>query len=309
MRLPPGVCTHFLYIPVGTRASSARVNDALSEIINDPLAGALPRAAWVNGRELRYSIEPLRLQDKAQVDKAEHLLRSPEVRRILEETQIATPISPSSIATPKSVTLRGLNFRPSYEPDRVSQFDAFIQDSPFDLQRLRDRLRQCFVGLSAFPNKYPDQIPASWKPRARIMQTTYLTTNELGKYPNVAKYGYGSKAGRKPLVDARDLYTKYKDHLWAKDIDVQKLCISEAGLQDITRNGSVVGQGYREVASVGLPGLSDEMVEPEDPEERYIKAAKTRHRNQPVTPLWISLRPQSEAPDLSPRSASRLGKA
>ena len=137
------------------------------------------------------------------------------------------------------------------------------------------------------------------------MQTTYLTSNELNTHPNVAKSGFG----RKPLVDARDLYMKYKDHLWAKDIEVQKLCIGEIGLMDITRNGSVIDQGRREVARVLLPGISDEMVEPEDPEERYIKAAKTRRRNFPMTPLWISSRPPSEAPDLSPISVLRSRKA
>lgn len=308
MRFPSNYATHFLYIPIGTRASSARLKDALSEIRNDPLAAALPRVAWLSVRELRYSIEGLRLTDKTQVSKAIHLLHSPEIRRILEECQIATPTSPSSIATPKAVTLCGFSF-PWYgherQSARVSSFNVFVQDSPFDLPRLRDRLTQCLIDhqLSAYSTSR--RIPASGKPTLRIMDTNYLTTNELKTHPSVAKYGYR----RKPLVDARDLYMKYKDHVWARDIDVQKLCIGEVGLQDITRDGSVVGQGYREVASVALPGLSDEMLEPEDPEERYIKAAKTRKRNLPVTPLWISLRPQSEAPDLSPRSASRFGKA
>lgn len=308
MRPPYGCSTHFLYIPIGTRASSARLKDALTVIASDPLAAALPRAAWLTVRELRYSIGSLRLQDKKQVNKAIHLLRSPEVRRILEECQIEKPTSPSSTATPKSITLRGLSFpNDEYEKqcDRVASLSSFIQDSPFDLPRLHDRLKQCFVDQQLSAYGTPHQIPASGKPRVKVMQTTYLTTNELNTHPRVAKNGHR----RKPLVDARDLYTKYEDYVWARDIEIQKLCIGEGGLRDITRNGSVIGQGYREIARVALPGTSDEMLEPEDPEEGYIKAAKTQRRNTPVTPLWISLRPQSEAPDLSPLSAPKYKKA
>ena len=44
------------------------------------------------------------------------------------------------------------------------------------------------------------------------------------------------------------------------------------------------------------------MLEPPDPDDRYLGAKKTHEGKMPVKPLWLSLRPQDEAPDLTPKS-------
>ena len=63
---------------------------------------------------------------------------------------------------------------------------------------------------------------------------------------------------------------------------------------DMKRHGTIVGQGYREVAKFPLPNISNEMLDAEDPEIKYSTAARTLRKNMPVTPPWLSLHPQSE---------------
>ena len=83
-------------------------------------------------------------------------------------------------------------------------------------------------------------------------------------------------------IDTEDLYTKYKNFVWANDLQLERLSIREMGLLNFERGQSKVGQGHREIASVPLPGISH--VGP-DPEMEDISFTSVRpiHNVDPST--------------------------
>ncbi|KAL8947691.1 MAG: hypothetical protein Q9222_006059 [Ikaeria aurantiellina] len=75
--------------------------------------------------------------------------------------------------------------------------------------------------------------------------------------PSVAESKRGKKGKRKKQVvkfDARELLERYKECVWARDVEVEKVAICEMGAKEVVdeSTGEVVGEEYREVASVRL---------------------------------------------------------
>ncbi|KAF4550135.1 Hypothetical protein D9617_18g033260 [Elsinoe fawcettii] len=55
-------------------------------------------------------------------------------------------------------------------------------------------------------------------------------------------------------LDARALIEKCKDHVWARDIVIDRIAICEMGAKNmLNEKGEVIDQAYREVASVPIP--------------------------------------------------------
>lgn len=65
----------------------------------------------------------------------------------------------------------------------------------------------------------------------------------------------------KQRIDATDIHHKYKDFVLMKDIQLQELHISEIGLKDALYEDVVVS-GYRNVATVFLPGTGGHSMKP-----------------------------------------------
>lgn len=101
---------------------------------------------------------------------------------------------------------------------------------------------------------------------------------------------------RRPQFHATDTYAAYNDTVWAKDIALEKICISEQWLCDIIKGGTVIGQGYRNIACVPLSGFSDTSCESQDPELSYVNAAKMRRENSIRTTLIIPSNSQPTVP-------------
>ncbi|KAG8630573.1 hypothetical protein KVT40_002192 [Elsinoe batatas] len=54
-------------------------------------------------------------------------------------------------------------------------------------------------------------------------------------------------------LDARSLIEKYKDHIWARDVAIDRVAICEMGAKNVLNDkGEVVDQVYQEVASISL---------------------------------------------------------
>lgn len=85
----------------------------------------------------------------------------------------------------------------------------------------------------------------------RIYSSTRKTKPHLLQY-----MPQGTVLYRVLRLDLTDLYVKYKDFVWASDVQMEKLSLCEMGLQDFNRGPSIVGQGHREIASVALPGVN-----------------------------------------------------
>ncbi len=121
------------------------------------------------------------------------------------------------------------------------------------------------------------------------MNTAWLRTDIPNEKPTLKR----RNAFLEPTFDASDLIAKYKDFEWTTDFPLERLCISELGLKDIVRNREVVGMGYRDIASVPLPGYIFSGALDGGINDTYEKAAKTIRKSHPVCPLVIPSSPPS----------------
>lgn len=69
---------------------------------------------------------------------------------------------------------------------------------------------------------------------------------------------YYQQIGQVPYIqvnsNVREFYPKYKDFVWARDLQLERLTISKMILQDFVRNGIIVGRGFRDLDSAPLSG-------------------------------------------------------
>ena len=61
---------------------------------------------------------------------------------------------------------------------------------------------------------------------------------------------------RVPRIDARDLCEKFGDVVWAKDVHLDRVCISEMIPEEIFEDGQCIGLRYRDIVSIPLPGVT-----------------------------------------------------
>ena len=59
-----------------------------------------------------------------------------------------------------------------------------------------------------------------------------------------------------PRFDARDLLEKFRDVVWAKDVHLDRVCISELVPSNIFEHGQVIGVRHRDIVSIPLPGVT-----------------------------------------------------
>ena len=52
------------------------------------------------------------------------------------------------------------------------------------------------------------------------------------------------------------LCEKFKDVVWAKDVHLDRVCISERTPEDIFEDEQCIGTRYHDIASVPLPGVT-----------------------------------------------------
>ena len=297
------MATHFLHIPIATPFSMQRIQNILSWLARDPLAAALPPVAWLPARELHCALMPFDLKTEGSVRDATQLLGSPEVRTILKECRNITAMSLSPGLSPSVVTLHGLKTANINldDLDKTPLLQMCLKDCTLNFSRLHNELLHIFRRhIYTFGD--PRTPMGEENPRIRVMSSKYMRTDVLKTTPPSWQRGSQPSKYRKPLYDARDLYMKYKNHTWTRNLEIETLSISETGIRDIIRRGSCIGQGYREIARIPLPGVTEGMLEPQNPYDRYIRAKKRHEEKMPVKPLWLSLRPQHEAPDLTPKS-------
>ena len=59
-----------------------------------------------------------------------------------------------------------------------------------------------------------------------------------------------------PRFNARNLCDKFGDVVWAKDVHLDRVCISEITPDDVFEDGQVIGVKYRDIVSIPLPGVT-----------------------------------------------------
>lgn len=268
--------THVLRMPLATFQSRSRLQSVTQRLRDDPLTGALPSVAWVSVDTLAIHMGQLSLRNPQQIALACELLQGFD----------ATSRLGGNTAVPLSVDLRGLH---SSVPGEQRPFTHWLYTSLripatiSSLLRLTESLRALFQKQKLLVTNPLDPDNHTAIPHVKLMTTIHLSSNEVNTKPTLKEY----KLLRIPLFDAKDLYEKYQDFVWAENIPLERICLTELYLSDFMKKGEVVGTGYRSLSSIPLPGASDEVIPWEDPEVHYVRSTKAMRRKNPVTPLII----------------------
>ncbi|KAL8749546.1 MAG: hypothetical protein Q9184_006767 [Pyrenodesmia sp. 2 TL-2023] len=133
-----------------------------------------------------------------------------------------------------------------------------------------------------------------------------MSTNPLkSKVPVGNPTMRGTGWTRSPNFDASDIHSKYKSFSWTQEFPLEKLCITELGLRDISRKGAFIRTGYRDVACVPLPGVSTSEVTAGHPDKEYKKATKTYTKQKTITPYQIPSTPLLDGEKNRPKQVTQ----
>ena len=122
--------------------------------------------------------------------------------------------------------------------------------------------------------------------KVSIMRTTFIKSDVRNIKPSLRKL----RLYRSPVFDASDLHAKYRDHPWTTEFPLERICISEFRLRDVWKHGKFVKTALKDIVSVPLPGVSQDVVGVEDPDEDYIKR---KYIKTPLVPFQIPSTPPS----------------
>lgn len=132
---------------------------------------------------------------------------------------------------------------------------------------------------------------------ARLMVTFHMVASLTGLATDVIN---NKVTGRKskwkycyPNFDASGFHVKHENSPWTDEFSLETLCITEAGLKDVWREGNLLRTCYRDIARIPLPGAAASAVPDEHPDDIYTKAAKIIPDKDRKLPLIIPSTPNT----------------
>lgn len=144
------------------------------------------------------------------------------------------------------------------------------------------RIRDIFAANGLIPIISPMVDPL----RVPIMRTNIIRSD----VPNDKRPLRELQRYNAPVFDASDLHAKYRNHPWTTEFPLERLCISEFRLRDVWKHGKFVRTALKDIVSVPLPGVSQDVVDVDDPDEDYVKR---KYIMTPLAPLRIPSKPPS----------------
>ena len=88
--------------------------------------------------------------------------------------------------------------------------------------------------------------------QTRVIDTRGLKSGIPKTKPTLKHFG----ADMAPRFDARDPCEKFGDVVWAKDVHLDRVCISEITPEYVLEDGQVIGNRYHDIVSIPLPGVT-----------------------------------------------------
>ena len=85
---------------------------------------------------------------------------------------------------------------------------------------------------------------------------------------------------KKPQFAAGDIYKKYANKVWVKDLPLDRICLRTKGLKDMIKKKEVVGWGYDDILSMPLSGAPETTLEPRDRGIKYVTNPDQRRVKQ-----------------------------
>lgn len=260
--------THFARLPLSTVISRPQLGKVYEHVCSDPVAVSVPRQSFLPPSRLHINLGNLSLGNPERVDAAIKYIHSLDMETILKEItagmshkssdQTFLPRPPDLRVNIRGFKIKGSNLSLD---NRIDLWAPVIDNrgilTPFCNAIRRSLARVEFLTANLEDRSAADQI---LEPSVNIISTRWLSSNADNINPTLVAAGVKRKM--RPRFDATELYPKYRELTWASDVQLEKLSICRLGLRDIYKEGRLVGQGYKEIASVQLPGAPSVSSEP-----------------------------------------------
>lgn len=149
---------------------------------------------------------------------------------------------------------------------------ALIIDHTGILGAFAETIREKFVSADLI--RIPYWVHSSRLPlHTNILDSKRLQTKVVNQKPSIVSKlsNSGQFVYRLASFDLRPLYPKFQTISWTSDFPLARLSLTEMTPFDMIKDGRKIGRGYREVASVPLPGIEQLEEEPELRDVTYVK--------------------------------------
>ena len=288
VRTPRNIqCTHFLRIPLLNRYSNPQLQSSFQRFVQDPLTAQIPRVAMRSLEMLHSNIAALSLPTPDHLDTAWSLLNRLShndweitrrdrqdgngIRGTLTPSELSRPASASggTIVTSHEtrsaffmVDMVGLNDGSGYtakslNPAAVMKLNVPLLDKSSTLTKLSDTVVKAFLAVGLL---LPDQSLLSTPLMANVVNTVNVVSDDPSRMSSKTDRKTGALLWKRPRTmrfDARPVLASYNVSVWAKDIPLERLCISDTKMKGIMDTETFQGRWYPECMSVPLPGVSD----------------------------------------------------
>ena len=232
--------THFVRIALVTRASLPQILRSYSRIQKDTISTVIPQGAFTHPANLHLTLGSLSLPTPSDLVAALEIIRSAIAR------QDDHPFTVHVVGIGKSLVSR--------EPrdlSRTLRLYSRIEDPTNTFHKFCQRVRTILRDeglLRLDPLVQSFQIPF----HTRLLDTNRLDGDSVNdKHPRFLR----------PRIDATDIHRKYKDFVLMKDVQLEELHISKIGLKKVLYEDVLVA-GYRNIATVPLPGAARNVTKP-----------------------------------------------
>ena len=286
--------THFLHIPLASSDSSrTQLLQSRAQLMRDPVTKTFPKQAFVLPASQNIVIGKMTLAPNERLEAAKALLQSLDLETILKESREKSRSATSTGTGAILASVVGLE-RAHLKLSSVQTLFARVIDEESILPKFLSRIQKIFhqAGLLYLGQYELGEIPL----HVKLINTNKLYTLEVIDPDDNKKHLPKALRCRKNLtVDSRMMFQKFQDFVWADDIQLQKVSISEARLLDfrleLKDRAVLADQGYHEVASVLLPGAScgDPVVYPF---KIGTKATRCTHKFSPRATYDVTCRGQ-----------------
>lgn len=186
--------THFLRIPFATPKSTPQLLQSLGQVSQDPIAAALPRAAWNTLDELPYLVGALSLLKPGRLDRAIQLLRElnmDSIARAIATTSGTDVVKQPTCRSTETVhpvqapiiSLQGLGLTPAHDHllRKAKEMICDIRESRPFLEQFKLIVSKIFQDADLIRVAGPAARTLSLK----LMNTRYLRTQVPNEKPTL----------------------------------------------------------------------------------------------------------------------------
>ncbi|KAG6991006.1 hypothetical protein G7Y79_00059g091910 [Physcia stellaris] len=274
--------THFVRIPLSTAGSRPQLDQAYKRVMHDVVAteAGFESEMLVPTALLHVQLGSLSLDTPARVNAAIEHLRQLDVQSIYTQClQRREKQGPEfGLAEGRSevrVKIQGLkNYSRHTDLTRCMWLWAPVIDEAKVLPTLCHEVRLSLERAGLWQCLPYQSFRGMRDTYTRIFDSSRIYTNEDNHKPGLRPLLREKKLVKR--FDATELYPKYRDFLWAQDVQLEKISLCKMGRKQIERQGEIIGQGYEEVASIPLPGAPSISTGPDMEGDIYLDRPKRR---------------------------------